>query len=107
MWNYIVLGQVPGTDYYLNFTSVLILYGLVLLGIFILGLRQVQRDVEPTQSFDIVQLSLLDAIPPRVAVRENALISLYVCIALMIVVKISSWQRIRLRTQLSTYYQNN
>ncbi len=32
MWNYIVLGQVPGTDYYLNFTSVLILYAFVVLG---------------------------------------------------------------------------
>lgn len=51
MLNYIVLGQVPGTDLYLTFTSVLVIYAAVLAAIVVLCLKNLFfeiYEIDPT-----------------------------------------------------------
>ncbi len=108
MWNYIVLGQVPGTNYYLNFTSVIILYAVVilLLAIIITRIRQPRREPNKTFNFDVVQLSLLDSLPQHhSASAENRLIAVYLAVAIAVIMKLSQLQRVRLKRQLSLYIE--
>lgn len=47
MLNYIVLGQIPGTDHYLSFTSVLIMYALVFLTVVIISSQHLMYGLPP------------------------------------------------------------
>ncbi len=106
MWNYIVLGQVPGTDYHLNFTSVLIVYALVLLAALRISARLRFRKREPAKKIDFVQLSLLDSTPRRRLSASHRLTSFYVSLATVAVMKFSQLRRSWLKKQLSLHFQD-
>lgn len=93
MLNYIVLGQVPGTDYYLNFTSVLILYALVLLLAAAMVFRQFSYEMQPSaQSAKKRKIAL-----SRQPYEKGALVAASVSLAILVIVKFSqagsSWQQ--------------
>ncbi len=105
MLNYIVLGQVPGTDYYLNFTNVLMIYCVLLfLIVIVVTIKRIFGD-QP-ESFEVIsdiqELSFTQfSVESSHMARTNLLTGVYTTLAVWLIIKYSGINQRRLRNYLS------
>lgn len=100
MLNYIVLGQVPGTDYFLNFTSIITMYAIVFLVAIVIILTRQAHDLSDVITQNITQpyekspknwTKIFDLLPAR-----------WTPLAIWIIIRYSSVSRRQLQNYVSS-----